>query len=158
MNLSFRNYQRRITKLERNYIVSGRQIQIPRAKLMELTHHQQVIGFGHTKWTLSNSDTVTMPIPGIYQIFWKNTTYTYQLIDYQEDNEEFIFAIFDSNKILSTFLGIQADIIHQHHTKRREWYEQVLEILSGPGNFLLNAARPKDIPDSLAPLIALLVS
>jgi hypothetical protein len=94
-----------------------------------------------------------MPIPGIYQIYWKNTAYTYQLIDYQEDTKHFLFTIFDYTKILHVFIGIQVDIIHQKHSKRREWYTRVLEILSGPGNFLLNAAKPKDRPDHLASLV-----
>lgn len=154
MNVSFRNYQRRINNLERNHIISKKQIQIPRAKLMELTHNQQVIGFGRTKWTLSNNTSIDMPIPGIYQIYWKNTAHTYQLIDYQEDTEEFIFAIFDTGQIFRTFLGIQVDRVNQHQSKRREWYERVLKILSGPGDFLLNASTPKDRSDYLAPLIA----
>lgn len=37
-------------------------------------------------------------------------------------------------------MGISADLSHGRCTIQTQWYKRVLEILSGPGDFLLKAA------------------
>jgi hypothetical protein len=125
--------------------------------LLLLAHQHKIIGFAHTPWKLSESESVVMPIPGIYRIHWKNTAYTYQLIDYQTKDESFIFRRFDENRTLALFLGVYFDGMHGQSTKRMQWFKCVFDILSGPGKFLLEASRPKEGQERLTELIASLV-
>ena len=140
MNQSYRNFLRRIIQLE------------------QLTDQKQVTRYGYSKESPVDSEESMIPIHGFYHIHWKETSQTYQLIDYLLTKDVFIFQVCKDTAIASTFMTVLSNLREMKQTKNTEWYQLVQNILSEYGSFLVTAPFNTTWDDPLTLILHLLAS